>query len=250
MDETWVSDFLAHEEMEPNRTGHAALPAGPPGWGGRDAPDSVRAEHRERLGLGWLYYGLARALEPRTVLSIGSGRGFVPILLAKAQRDRGAAPVTFVDPSFDDDFWTDAERVRKWFASFGVEDHIVHHLMTTEQFATTEACAQLPPVDLLFIDGGHFYEPVAADFRLMSPRLAPGGTMVFHDTVSRSANPKWSGPRRLLLEIEEREPGRWQMLDLPFGAGVTVVRERAEQSLPGYLAGLHERWPDPDSTEF
>ncbi|MEU6173285.1 class I SAM-dependent methyltransferase [Streptantibioticus parmotrematis] len=249
MDENWVSHFLSHPDMEPNRTGHAKLPAGPPAWGGRDAPDAVRAAHRDSLGLGWLYYGLTRALEPRVVLSIGSGRGFVPILLAKAQRDRDAPAITFVDPSFDDDFWTDAEQVRTWFKSFGVEEHIVHHLMTTEQFAATEACAQLPPIDLLFIDGGHFYEAVETDFRLMSPRLAPGGTIIFHDTVSRSANPKWSGPRRLLLEIEERHP-QWQLLDLPFGAGVTIMRERAPESLPAYFQGLHEQWPDLDSTAF
>ncbi|MEV6777752.1 class I SAM-dependent methyltransferase [Streptomyces syringium] len=249
MDENWISAFLAHEEMEPNRTGHAALPAGPPLWGGRFASEAVRAEHRHELGLGWLYYGLARALQPRTVLSIGSGRGYVPILLAKAQQDRDAPPITFVDPSFDDDFWTEPDRVREWFASFGVEDHIVHHQVTTEEFSGTAACAELPPIDLLFIDGGHFYEPVEADFRLMSPRLAPGGTIVFHDTVSRSANPKWSGPRRLLLEIEEQDP-QWQMLDLPFGAGVTVVRRRAAESRPAYLEGLGAIWADADSTEF
>lgn len=68
----------------------------------------------------------------------------MPILLAKAQHDRNAPAITFVDPSFDDDFWTDPEQVRTWFKSFGVEEHIVHHQMTTEQFAATEACSQLP----------------------------------------------------------------------------------------------------------
>jgi predicted O-methyltransferase YrrM len=252
MDESWIKDLLAHEDMEPNRTGHATIPAGPPQWGGRHATAEERAEHAADLGLGWLYYGLVRALRPRTVVSIGSGRGFVPVLLAKAQADRDAPPIVFVDPSFDDDFWTDPEHVQKWFASFGVGDHVVHHRMTTEEFSATEACAALPPIDLLFVDGGHFYETVETDFRLMHPRLAQDGTILFHDSVSRSANPKWSGPRKLLLEIERQDPRwqTWQSWDLPYGAGLTLLRRRAPQSLPAYFDGLCERWPDPDSTEF
>jgi predicted O-methyltransferase YrrM len=249
MDDAWISDFLSFEDLEANRTGHATLPAGAPGWGGRFISDEVREAHRRQLGLGWLYYGLVRSLSPQTVLSIGSGRGFVPILLARAQLDRGGPPVAFVDPSFDDDFWKDAGSVRKWFATFGVEDHINHHLMTTEQFAAGPACAALPPIDLLFIDGGHFYETVETDFRLMSPKLAPGATVLFHDTVSRSANPRWSGPRQVLLDVVGRD-SRWQLLDLPFGAGLTILREAPPQSRPEYLDALRTAWPDPDSTRF
>ena len=37
------------------------------------------------------------------------------------------------------------------------------------------------PIDLLFIDGGHMYENVRADFELYSPIVRPGGLVLFHD---------------------------------------------------------------------
>ena len=39
------------------------------------------------LGLGWLYYGLARLIHPKSAVVIGSYRGFVPLLLGRALRD-------------------------------------------------------------------------------------------------------------------------------------------------------------------
>jgi len=39
-------------------------------------------------------------------------------------------------------------------------------------------------VDVLFIDGDHSYEGVAADFRLYSPLVRKGGTIALHDIVS------------------------------------------------------------------
>lgn len=38
-------------------------------------------------------------------------------------------------------------------------------------------------LDLLFIDGDHSYEGVAADFQLYSPLVRKGGIIVFHDIV-------------------------------------------------------------------
>ena len=37
------------------------------------------------------------------------------------------------------------------------------------------------PVRLLFIDGGHALDVAMADYESWSPRVAPGGTLVFHD---------------------------------------------------------------------
>ncbi len=38
----------------------------------------------QNLGLGWLYYSLGRMLRPSKVVVIGSYRGFVPLVLARA----------------------------------------------------------------------------------------------------------------------------------------------------------------------
>src|SRR5262245_880449 len=88
-------------------------------------PDLLRMGHAQRaadlnLGLGWLYYSLARMVRPRTAVAIGSYRGFVPLVLGKALADNlEPGEVVFIDPSFVDDFWKDAENVAAHFARFG-----------------------------------------------------------------------------------------------------------------------------------
>jgi len=37
------------------------------------------------------------------------------------------------------------------------------------------------PIDLLFLDGGHLYDDVKADFELYSPLVRHGGLVLFHD---------------------------------------------------------------------
>lgn len=250
MDQEWIDRFLSHDDMAANRTGHAVIPAGPPEWGGRHSLPEVTDPLRHDLGLGWLYYAFVRSLRPATVVSIGSGRGFVPILLAKAMADLHAdGPIIFVDPSFDDDFWLDAAAVQRWFAGFEVDKYIRHRLLTTEQFAATDEFARLPPIDFLFVDGGHFYDTVRTDYDLLVPKLAANATVMLHDTVSRSANPAWSGPRRVLLE-SVRHDQSWQALDLPFGAGVTILRREPTQSTREYFDGLRADWQHPGSLEF
>ena len=44
------------------------------------------------LGLGWAYYALARILRPRTAVVIGSYRGFVPMVIARALPERQCPP--------------------------------------------------------------------------------------------------------------------------------------------------------------
>ena len=80
-------------------------------------PDLLRMGHGQRsedlnLGLGWLYYGLTRAIRPSTIVAIGSFRGFVPLVLGKASQDNVEnGRVYFIDPSLVDDFWKDPARV-------------------------------------------------------------------------------------------------------------------------------------------
>ena len=82
--DAWIAKLLSAPEML--QMGH-----------GQDAAS-------QSLGLGWLYYGLARAMRPRTVVVIGSWRGFVPIVLGRALADNGdGGRVIFIDPSLVDD---------------------------------------------------------------------------------------------------------------------------------------------------
>src|SRR5262249_18778552 len=105
------------------------------------------------LGLGWIYYGLARTIRPKTVVVIGSYRGFAPLVLGRALKENlNGGRVIFLDPSLVDDFWKEPEAVRKHFARFGVTN-IQHFLMTTQQFSQSNAYRSLDEVGMVFVDG-------------------------------------------------------------------------------------------------
>jgi predicted O-methyltransferase YrrM len=45
------------------------------------------------------------------------------------------------------------------------------------------------PIHLLFIDGGHEYEDVLADFQTFFPHVVPGGMVAFHDVHNFETDP-------------------------------------------------------------
>ncbi len=200
-------------------------------------PELLRMGHGQRaadlnLGLGWVYYGLARVLRPTTVVVIGSYRGFVPLVLGKALADNVEdGQVVFVDPSMVDDFWTDPARVRGHFARFGVTN-VTHHLHTTQQFVETPAYRELSGIGLLFVDGYHTAEQAAFDYAAFRDKLSPDGVVLFHDSAAvrrtRIYGPERAYEHRVTDYLAElkRDPAL-QVFDLPFAAGVTLVRKVA-----------------------
>lgn len=190
-----------------------------------------RLEDRN-LGLGWVYYGLARLLRPANVVVIGSLRGFTPLVLGRGI-DENLEPGTvwFIDPSLVDDFWQDAGRVRAHFAAFGLAN-IRHFPLTTQQFIETDAYCELPPVEILLVDGYHTAEQARFDHLAFVPKLAPQSVVLFHDSTSLVTSGIYGEERRYLHTVKhymdelKRDPAL-QVFDLPFDSGLTLVR-RAE----------------------
>jgi predicted O-methyltransferase YrrM len=181
------------------------------------------------LGMGWLYYALARLIRPTRVVVIGSWRGFSPIIFAKALADNAeGGSVTFVDPSFVDDHWAQPARVVNWFKRFGV-DNIEHHRMTTQQFVGSEAYRALDEVGIVFIDGYHTQEQAQFDFEAFADRVPSQGLIVLHDSVAVEESGIYGSDRCYLRTVKQfvdqlrQDPG-FQVLDLPFDQGLTLVR--------------------------
>ena len=197
-------------------------------------PDLTRMGHAQRvadrnLGLGWLYYALARTIRPATAVVIGSYRGYVPLVLGRALADNSeGGEVVFIDPSLVDNFWKDAAGVQDYFSGFGVTN-ISHHLLTTQEFVLTAAYRELGPVGLVFVDGFHSAEQARFDFEAFADRLTPGGMILLHDSVWRMSTGMYGSERNYVHGVVDfvaelkRQP-QWQVLDVPFGDGVTVVR--------------------------
>jgi predicted O-methyltransferase YrrM len=200
-----------------------------------DNPDLARMGHLQRvadgnLGLGWLYYALARIIRPRTAVVIGSYRGFVPLVLGKALADNlDGGEVIFIDPSLVDDFWKDPQAVREYFARFEV-GNVRHFLMTTQQFVQSEAYRSLGRLGMLFVDGYHTEEQARFDYEAFERLLDPAAVVLFHDTarceVSHMYGPHREYERRVKVFIDKlKQDSRLQVFDLPFGEGVTLVRK-------------------------
>ncbi|MCB1498999.1 MAG: class I SAM-dependent methyltransferase [Bauldia sp.] len=199
--------------------------------------DLTKMGHGQRvedlnLGLGWVYYGLARAMRPKRAVVIGSYRGFVPLVLAKGIADNvEGGELIFIDPSFVDDFWKDPAAVTAHFAGYGLSN-VRHFLMTTQAFVDSVAYRDLAEVGLVFIDGHHSVEQARFDFEAFEPRLADDGIALFHDTrhyrMSRMHGPERSYRHDVKDYVDSlKERPDLQVFDLPFADGVSLVR-RAE----------------------
>jgi len=187
-----------------------------------------RAED-ENLGLGFLYYGLARVVRRPCTVVLGSYRGFVPLVMARALQDNvEGGEVVFVDPSMVDDFWTDPQAVQAHFRSFG-QANIRHYLATTQQFVGTPDFEGLSDIGIVFVDSYHTEEQAEFELESFLPKLAPEGFFLFHDSV-RQRITRIYGPDRAYEHTVNRYmdrlklDGRFQVLDLPFQDGVTLVR--------------------------
>lgn len=182
------------------------------------------------LGMGWLYYGLVRTHRVKRALVIGSYRGFVPMVLARAMQDNQVpGEVIFIDPSLVDPFWCDPERVKAHFAFYGI-DTIRHYLKTTQDFVQSPVYASLSEIDLLFVDGYHTYEQAKFDHQAFQNKLSEDALVLFHDSV-RSRNSGIYGPDKryqhtvfeYMRELKQ-DPGL-QVMDFSYDSGLTLVKK-------------------------
>ncbi len=198
-------------------------------------PDMLTMGHGQRkedlnLGLGWLYYGLVRAMRPRQAVCIGSWRGFVPITIGQAMKDNNeGGQVLFIDPSLVDEQWADADRTRAWFAGYGL-DNIRHVRMTTQTFVDSTEYQALGPVDLLFVDGFHSAEQARFDHEAFVGLLSADAMVLFHDSVRRMTSRIYGEARpyeHTVVDYIEQLKSRHdlQVMDFHLDSGVTLVRQ-------------------------
>lgn len=199
-------------------------------------PELLRMGHAQsredlNLGLGWLYYALGRTLRPKVAVVIGSYRGFVPSVIARALLDnRQGGGVTFIDPSLADGFWTDPAMVAGHFHSIGTPN-VDHHCQTTQDFVGTPAYHALGGVGLLMVDGYHTAEQARFDYLAFLPKLEDGAVVLFHDSVRIRESTFYGEDRpyrhtvRQFIERLEATPGL-ETFTLALGGGLTLVRGR------------------------
>lgn len=149
---------------------------------------------------------LIRDRKPQTIVEIGVWRGDTAIRIIQAA-DQGVRYWGFdlFDEEMTDEIMSrevslrplSLEVVRGRLQGLGAEVNLVAGDSTL-----TLPSTELPPVDFAFIDGGHSYETVSADWRNIRPRLAPGAVVVFDDYTNLVAVQREGyGVRRLVDEL-------------------------------------------------
>lgn len=201
-------------------------------------PHMLRMGHLQRredlnLGFGWIYYALARVIRPARAVVIGSYRGFVPSIVAKSLIDNmEGGEVIFIDPSYVDDFWADAGRVKIYFEQLGTPN-VRHYRHTTQEFIRTQAYAELAEIGLLMIDGLHTAEQARLDYLAFLGKLSEDSVVLFHDSVRQESSLMYGQDRpylRTVCALMERlkmTPGL-EIFTLPFASGLTLVKGRPE----------------------
>lgn len=147
---------------------------------------------------GWLTEGQARMLHSAsaatkagdTIVEIGSFRGRSAIILAMAAPD--GVEVVAIEPHAGNDrgpqeidgFVAEAsidfEVFHANLDAAGVSDRVRHVRMFSDD-AHGEVSGD---IEVLYIDGAHRYSPARADIREWGKRVAPGGTLLIHDSFS------------------------------------------------------------------
>lgn len=173
---------------------------------------------------------LVRELRPEAVCEIGAAGGGTAFLFAHAAADD--ATVVSVDLSF--------ERARRravgLFARKGQRLVCVQGDSHEEStLASVRASLRGRPLDLLYLDGDHSFEGVAADFKLYTPLVRPGGLVVLHDIVADFRT-------RYGVETSSDTGGVPLFWELVKRAGGDVTEIVEDESQDGFGIGVL-RWP-------
>jgi glycosyltransferase involved in cell wall biosynthesis len=159
----------------------------------------------------WLQHGpfafwLIESLRPRTLVELGTHHGFSYLAFCQAVR-RLALPTK----CFAVDMWQGDEHAGKYSESV-YDDLKSYHDPRFSDFSRMvrlrfdEAAKHFADgsVDLLHVDGRHFYEDAKEDYETWLPKLSNRAVVLFHDTNVRERN---FGVWRLWQELSAEHPG-------------------------------------------
>ena len=163
---------------------------------------------------------LIRTLRPACLVELGSYRGDSFFSFLQAAATEPAVKALWAVDSWSGDQHTGPfnDRVA---AQFHAElerrgDPRAH--MLRKLFDAAAADFAPGSINLLHIDGAHDYDSVRTDYETWLPLMAPGGVIVFHDTVVRGGG---FGVWKLWGEIVAAHPGR--CLNLPHSNGLGIL---------------------------
>lgn len=156
-------------------------------------------------------YSLVRTLSDATIVEIGRFKGGSTFLFAAAMDETSqlysydwfSGPMVPL-PKSDGTHRYPAQGGTKFdqmlhdaLSRYGLKQRV--YLIVADSHTVTPT---QKTYDLVFIDGDHTYEGVAADFHNWAPRIRVGGHLLFHDSYPRHLAPSAVGVTKLVKEID------------------------------------------------
>ncbi len=150
-----------------------------------------------RLDEAAYLYRLVHGSQPPTAVEIGRFRGGSTVIIATAL-EHGVLHSYDLDTRQGRDGKELDRQLAGVLERYGLAERVQLHVADSRSAEPpTEA------IDLLFVDGDHSETGVRADFEHWSPRLRPGGHLLFHDAVDAPdfVPPFAAGPARVIEGI-------------------------------------------------
>ncbi|MDZ4842469.1 MAG: class I SAM-dependent methyltransferase [Hyphomicrobium aestuarii] len=182
------------------------------------------------LGAGMLYYALGHLVRSQVSVCIGSGGGFVPSLMRRAQLDADIAPaITYlIDANLPDLAFGSPVQAGGWMT---VENKFLDRErdIVVLPMLSVDAAALLAHnnilVDYLHIDGDHSAKGVLSDFQAFAPLLSAHAVVSLHDL-------RMPGVDQALTAILAAQPDLEMIGFREIGNGTGVLRRRGALDVP------------------
>lgn len=184
---------------------------------GHEVSQSFYATHSGCLPHGPFAMWLVKASRPRVIAELGSYDGYSYFTFCQAVREAGLTVRGFAVGAWGGDELTEFCQ-KDAFKIF--EEHNPRYSKFSSLFLknSTDALEHIEDgsVDLLHVDGGHYYTGLKKDFKLWGRKLSDRAIVLLHGTNSRESGPEaWECWQELT-----REHPRF---DFPFQRGLGVL---------------------------
>ncbi|MDE2099475.1 MAG: class I SAM-dependent methyltransferase [Patescibacteria group bacterium] len=180
----------------------------------------------EFLQLLEIYQALPRR---RRVLEIGSMMGdTLREWLRHGDEGMTLISVDKIVPPPDSRHAAQVRAREQWFAEAAGKAELLaidDYSQKPETIAKVKAALGGGALDFLFIDGGHDYATVKADYENYAPLVRPGGVIAFHD-IQGIADVK-----RLWSEVKKHDEASGREICHPHGWGIGVMEKRDDRPI-------------------
>lgn len=173
-------------------------------------------------------YSLVRSAKPETIVEVGSAFGYSTCYIAAALQRNKSGILYSIDPHEPTE-WNDGSPTADTFAI--VQERLkklrlsqfVHQIRDYSQQAVARWNT---PIDMLLLDGSHYYEDVKNDFSGFLPHVVAGGLVLFHDTMweYHRESPWYRPDQGVPRLVNELQSDGYPMVTLREGWGLTILQ--------------------------